>query len=242
MKLHAEIADQLNIRRGMVPRECSTLDDAVLWCCRHDIHPAFPWDGLDYDPTVEERNALSLPLLEDYLGLILSNAKSINIASYARSLLDRIDSDLANLERYCDGGIPPSAMSDLFTRFTTNGFDKSQRDRELSIYPFDDFDIRITEDKIKELQNNYVVDMIVKMFSSYFPKTIKMAKSLCYISYTDKIYCYHVDLIHTTMRSFIFSNAAIPAEGKFKWRMYLDDWARHATLFIRPRMKEDFTG
>lgn len=232
----SDIRDQLNVRRGMEIGERETFEDALLWCFCHDIHPVLPWTATEYDPSSEERLRLAGPLLEYYLNLIIKNPGGSDVQSLTKLLIGRIDRDLAEMDVDSDGEITSHAMTQAFSRFQTTNFDNEARDREVSIYPFDRFEIDLLSLRQNSFQKfpDHMASYLAAKFRSYFPKTCQVASTSQYSTTESGLYGYHVGVIHIAMRSFVYGNVAIPSADRFGWRECLESWARWATMIVGP--------
>lgn len=232
----SDIRDQLNVRRGMEIGERETIEEALLWCFCHDIHPVLPWTATEYDPSSEERLRLAGPLLEDYLNLIIKNPGGFDVQSLTKLLIGQIDRDLAEMDVDSDGEITTDAMMQAFARFQTAKFDSEARDREVSIYPFDRFDVDLFSLRKSPPKNltDHAANYLADNFRKFFPKTCQVALSAQYSTNDDGLYGYHVGVIHIAMRSFVYGNVAIPSVDRFGWRECLESWARWATMIVGP--------
>lgn len=241
MSNEADVLGRLNIRDGMEVREHGSLDEAVLWCYRHDFHPIGAWpEGLK-DPDFDVKVGFALPHLEDYLRLILKDAGSVDIPAYAQSLYPRMIAETEKFDRYPNGDLRTEGVVAALVRFASADFDKTLRDHDVSIYPFRAFEVDFDDllERVPDLHDertHYLADM----FRSYFPTICNGAENVRYSSHDDPIYLLHSQSINNPLQWFMFSNPSVP-EDKFKWRPVLDTWRTWAAMLLRPRIEgEEF--
>jgi hypothetical protein len=231
-----EIRERLNLREGMEIRECGSFDEAVSWCYRHDFGPLGWWPQEFADPDFDVKLGFAQPHLEDYLRLLLKEPESFDIPAYARTLFERMIAETEKIDRYPDGDLIMESIVAYNSRFRSVDFDRSAREREISIYPFRAFEIDI-EPIYNELlglrdpRTQYLANLV----RFYFPTICEMAARTKYSSYDDKIYLMHVNSIGRPVEDLVFSNPAVRKDPRpFS---YIWNWASWAGMQLRPRIE-----
>jgi hypothetical protein len=238
----SDLKSRLNLRDGGEIRECSSFDEAVLWCYRHDsgaLGVGPQWSG---DPDFEAKLGFALPHLEDYLRLILKQAESFDIPAYARSLHARMIAESDRIERYSDGEFVWDSWEAYYKRFRAPDFVPGAREMEVSIYPFPSFEIDLEElaanpPKLRDPRCEYLADM----FRKHFPSFCADAGSVRYPSHSDHMYSLHADAVILAMRHFFFTNPVVPRTTEYALDRGLWGLKSGAAIAVRPKVVgEDF--
>ncbi|HEX8622499.1 MAG TPA: hypothetical protein VF718_11050 [Allosphingosinicella sp.] len=231
------IEARLNLRDGAVIRECGSFDEAVLWCYRHDCGALGVGPASRHDPDFEARLGFALPHLEDYLRLILKAPESFDIPAYARSLHERMIDESERIERDSDGELAQASWEAYYKRFSAPDFEPADREMEVSVYPFPPFEIDLEDLSAKPPTfKDPRCERLADLFKKYFPMFSGIAASVCYPSYTDRLYIFHGSSVVLAMKRFFYSNPIVPRTTDYNLDRGLREWEAWATIMLRPRV------
>src|ERR1700710_2559886 len=101
----AAVTNLLNVRTGEEIRECTSVEEAVLWCYRHDFGASALGPLSMDDPHAEANVGFAVPHFEDYLRLLLKHPGSFDIPAYARVLYAQMVAEAETLPRQSDGDL-----------------------------------------------------------------------------------------------------------------------------------------
>lgn len=203
----------LNLSAGVQFPDGLSLEQRALWAFQHDYHPLAFWPESDADPAYDQKLKFCLPILRDYLRLIVRQAGTVDIAAFADECSRKLIAEHANLGRYDDGTVIFDEWSAYIRKFRPS--------EGPSCFPFGPLTPVIAARKDKPARTIDLGDFrsvyLSEYVKRYFPETCSTsADAEPYPAWDDEGYERHVQTISHLCRRVIGEQRLMGLVGEQK--------------------------